>query len=137
MANKGTLLYGNMDKGSADTSGAMQFIAKLLDAVTTIHKVHLMTVGPGSFAAHEALGEVYGNLEDGLDNLAESYMGCTQNAITFDGVDTASYSTEVRKIYDFVEANRGMMGPESHIQNLIDEILDQLARDLFKLDRLA
>ena len=137
MANKGTLLYGNMDKGSADTSGAVQFITKLLEAVTTIHKVHLMTTGPGSFAAHEALGEVYGNLEDGLDNLAESYMGCTKNAITFEGVETASYSDEVRKIYDFIEANRGMMGPESHIQNLIDEILDQLARDLFKLDRLA
>jgi DNA-binding ferritin-like protein len=137
MANKGTLLYGNMDKGSADTSGAVQFITKLLEAVTTIHKVHLMTTGPGSFAAHEALGEVYGNLEDSLDNLAESYMGCTQNAITFEGVETGSYSAEVRKIYEYVEANRGMMGPESHIQNLIDEILDQLARDLFKLDRLA
>lgn len=137
MANKGTLLYGNMDKGSADTSGAMQFITKLLEAVTAIHKVHLMTTGPGSFAAHEALGEVYSNLEDSLDNLAESYMGCTQNAITFEGVETGNYSAEVRKIYDYVEANRGMMGPESHIQNLIDEILDQLARDLFKLDRLA
>ena len=137
MANKGTLLYGNMDKGSADTSGAVQFITKLLEAVTAIHKVHLMTTGPGSFAAHEALGEVYSNLEDSLDNLAESYMGCTQNAITFEGVETGSYSAEVRKIYDYVEANRGMMGPESHIQNLIDEILVQLARDLFKLDRLA
>ena len=30
-----------------------------------------------------------------------------------------------------------MMGSESHIQNLVDEILDKLARSLFKLDRLA
>lgn len=135
--NKGTLLYGNMDKGSKDVSGANEFITKLLDAVTALHKVHLMTTGPGSFAAHEALGDVYGALEDGLDNLAESYMGCTQNAITFGDVDASNYSAEARKIYDYIEANRGMMGPESHIQNLIDDMLDKLARDLFKLDRLA
>lgn len=136
MASKSTLLYGN-GKGSTDTKSAVEFITKLLDAVTAIHKMHLMTTGPGSFAAHEALGEVYGNLEDGLDNLAESFMGCKQVGLDFSGVDAGNYSAEARKIYDYIEANRGMMGTESHIQNLVDEILDQLARDLFKLDRLA
>lgn len=135
--NKGTLLYGNMDKGSNDASGATEFISKMLTAVDTLHKVHLMTTGPGSFAAHEALGDTYSELEDGLDGLAESWMGCTMQAVAFDGVDTSTYSVEARRIYDYIEANRAMMGPESHIQNLIDDILDKLARNLFKLDRLA
>lgn len=131
MATKGTLLYG----GSTNTGSAVEFITKLLDAVTAIHKAHLMTQGPGSFAAHEALGEAYGTLEDGLDNLAESFMGCKKVGLEFGGVGAGA--AEVRKIYDYIEANRAMMGAESHIQNLVDEILDQLARNLFKLDRLA
>lgn len=136
-ANKGTLLYGNMEGGSTDSKGATQFIEKMLVAVDTIHKAHLMTTGPGSFAAHEALGATYGALEDGLDALAESYMGCYGVGLEFAGVDVSSYSAEVRKIYDYIEANRAMMGTESHIQNKVDEILDALAGSLFKLDRLA
>jgi DNA-binding ferritin-like protein len=136
-ANKGTLLYGNMEGGSTDSSASAQFIEKLLVAVDTIHKAHLMVSGPGSFAAHEALGETYSALEDGLDALAESYMGCYGVGLEFKGVDVSSYSAEVRKIYDYMEANRAMMGTESHIQNKVDEIIDGLARSLFKLDRLA
>lgn len=137
MANKGTLLYGNMEGEKTDSSAAAQFIEKLLVAVDSIHKVHLMTTGPGSFAAHEALGDTYSALEDGLDDLAESYMGCQKVGMEFAGVDVSKYSAEVRKIYDYVEANRLMMGTESHIQNKVDEILDGLSRSLFKLDRLA
>lgn len=137
MANKGTLLYGNMEGESSDSSAASQFIEKLLVAVDSIHKVHLMTTGPGSFAAHEALGDTYGALEDGLDDLAESYMGCQGVGLEFKGVDMSSYAAEVRKIYNYVESNRAMMGTESHIQNKVDEILDGLSRSLFKLDRLA
>jgi len=137
MANKGTLLYGNMEGETSDSSAAAQFIEKLLVAVDSIHKVHLMTTGPGSFAAHEALGDTYSTLDDGLDDLADSYMGCQYTGLEFKGVDVSSYSAEVRKIYDYVEANRLMMGTESHIQNKVDEILDGLSRSLFKLDRLA
>ena len=137
MANKGTLLYGNMEGDNSDSSAAAQFIEKLLVAVDSIHKVHLMTTGPGSFAAHEALGDVYSNLEDGLDDLAESYMGCQSTGLEFKGVDVSSYAAETRKIYEYIETNRMMMGTESHIQNKVDEILDGLSRSLFKLDRLA
>lgn len=132
--SKSTLLYGN---AGSDSKGAVEFLTKLLDAVTAIHKAHLMTTGPGSFAAHEALGDVYSELEDGLDNLAESYMGCQQTGLEFPGVDTSDYSSEVRKVYEYIEANRLMIGTESHLQNLVDEVLDKLAKSLFKLDRLA
>lgn len=133
---KSTLLYGSNEK-HGNSADATAFIERLLAAVDTLHKVHLMTTGAGSFAAHEALGDTYSALEDGLDGLAESWMGCTKQAVEFKGVDVSSYSAEARKIYDYIEANRALMGGESHIQNLIDDILDKLARNLFKLDRLA
>ena len=137
MANKSTLLYGNMNDDAGNASQAVEFITTLLDGVTAIHKQHLMTNGPGSFAAHEALGDVYGTLEDMADDLAESFMGCQETGLTFPGVAAENYSSETRRIYEYIEENRMMMGTESHIQNLVDEILDKLARSLFKLDRLA
>lgn len=136
MATKGTLLYGGTTNTS-DGDAASEFINKLLEAAAAIHKQHLMTTGPGSFAAHEALGDVYDELESGADNLAESFMGCKRTGLSFAGVDAKDYSAQVRAIYDYIEANRGMMGTESHIQNLVDDVLDKLARNLFKLDRLA
>lgn len=135
MAEKGTLLYGNAGKGG-DSKGATEFISRIFDAVTAIHKVHLMTIGPGSFAAHEALN-VYDDLSEAADGLAESYMGCTGTALAFSGVDTKNFAAEVQKIYDYVETNRGMMGEESHIQNDIDSICTLLASALFKLNRLS
>lgn len=136
---KATLLYGENESTEQEGNAgpAIEFITKLLDAVTAIHKAHLMTNGMGSFAAHEALGDTYGALEDGLDDLAESFMGCNETGMSFPGVDVTRYGAEARKIYEYIEINRDMMGNESHIQNLIDEILDKLARNLFKLDRLA
>ena len=137
MATKGTLLYGNSENDNTDPVAASQFIEKLLIAVDTIHKAHLMTTGPGSFAAHEALGEVYSSLEDDLDRVAEVYMGCQNTALSFKGVDMTTYGAEAWKIYEYIEANRMMMGTETHIQAAIDDLLNNLARDLFKLDRLA
>ena len=137
--SKATLLYGENESTEVEggAGSAVAFISRLLDAVTAIHKVHLMTNGPGSFAAHEALGDVYSDLEDGLDDLAESFMGCQETGLSFQGVDASNYSSEVRKVYEYIEMNRDMIGSESHLQNLVDEILDKLAKSLFKLDRLA
>lgn len=131
-----SLLYGG-EVDNANAGQASEFINALLEAAATIHKQHLMTTGPGSFAAHEALGDVYDQLEAGADDLAESFMGCQRTGLSFGGVDASNYSSETRRIYEYIEANRGMMGSESHIQNLVDEVLDKLARNLFKLDRLA
>lgn len=129
-----TLLYGEMDK--ADSGAATEFISKIFDAVTAIHKVHLMTTGPGSYAAHTALG-VYSDLDDAADGLAEAWMGCTKGSFKFAGVEASNYAAEVQKIYEYIENNRMAMGSESHIQNEIDSICTLLSTALFKLDKLA
>lgn len=132
-----SLLYGGSPDDTANAGQAAEFIAKMLEAAVAVHKVHLMTTGPGSFAAHEALGDVYEDLEDAADNLAESFMGCQGTGLAFGGVNAGSFSAEARAIYEWIEENRSMIGNESHLQNLVDEILDKLARNLFKLDRLS
>lgn len=134
--NKGSLLYG-ADK--ADAGGAAGFISKILHAATAIHMHHLMVEGPGSYAAHTALG-MYNDLVDLADGLSESWMGCTGEKLTFSGGTFelgADPIATVRAAYDFVESQRGMMGTESHIQNDIDTICTLLASTLYKLTRLA
>ena len=84
MADKGTLLYGGMGNSKGDGGSAAEFIAKLLHAATAIHMHHLMVTGPGSYAAHTALG-MYNELVDLADGLAESWMGCTGGSLAFKG----------------------------------------------------
>lgn len=136
MAAKGTLLYG---KEGGDAGGAAGFITRLLHAATAIHMHHLMVDGPGSYAAHTALS-MYNDLVDAADGLAESWMGCTGEKLSFSGgtftIGEDPIAT-VREIYDFVEAQRNMMGTESHIQNDIDGICTLLSSTLYKLTRLA
>lgn len=137
MAPKGTLLYGAESHGSS--SEASEFITRLMHASTAVHMHHLMVEGPGSYAAHQALG-MYGDLADLADKLAESWMGCTGEMLSFGGGSFSIASdpmTEVQSLYDYVEAKRGMMGSESHIQNDVDEICTLLATTLYKLKRLA
>lgn len=137
MATKGTLLYGNDSSGNS--SDASEFITRLLHGSTAVHMHHLMVEGPGSYAAHQALG-MYSDLADLADGLAESYMGCTGQKLTFGGGSftiAADPIAEVQGLYDYVESKRGMMGSESHIQNDIDEVCTLLASTLYKLKRLA
>ena len=134
--NKGSLLYG---ADTADAGGAAGFISKLLHAATAIHMHHLMVEGPGSYAAHTALG-MYNDLVDAADGLAESWMGCTGEKLKFSGGTFelgADPIATVRSVYDYVEANRNLMGTESHIQNDIDGVCTLLASTLYKLTRLA
>lgn len=134
--NKGSLLYG---ADTADAGGAAGFITKLLHAATAIHMHHLMVEGPGSYAAHTALG-MYNDLVDAADGLAESWMGCTGEKLKFSGGTFelgADPIATVRGVYDYVESQRGLMGTESHIQNDIDGICTLLSSTLYKLTRLA
>ena len=56
-------------------SESADFISKLLHGVTAAHMLHLMAKGPGSYAAHKALGALYEGLEEQADSLAEECMG--------------------------------------------------------------
>lgn len=137
MPAKSTLLYGD-DSGS-DAAGASAFISRLMHGANALHMHHLMVDGPGSFAKHMALG-VYDDLREAVDGLAESYMGCTGNKLKFTSGSfelAATPLAEVQGIYEYLEQNRGAMGPESHIQNDVDSICSLISTTLYKLTRLA
>ena len=134
---KGSLLYGAESKG--DTKGASQFVSRVMHAANAIHMHHLMVEGPGSFAQHMALG-VYGDLRDAVDGLAEAWMGCTGQKLSFTSGPfdlAASPLDELQKLYAYLEQNRQLLGTESHIQNEVDTLCTLVSSTLYKLTRLA
>jgi DNA-binding ferritin-like protein len=137
MAKAMTLLYGPESKG--DAAGASAFISRLMHCANAIHMHHLMVEGPGSYAAHNALS-VYEPLREAVDDLAEAWMGCTGEKLKFGPGAFEMAPTplaEVQKVYEYLEADRMVMGTESHIQNEIDTICTLISSTLYKLTRLA
>ena len=54
---------------------AGQFVALLFLARDMAHRAHLKATGPGSFAAHMALGNFYEEIVERADAFAEAYQG--------------------------------------------------------------
>lgn len=52
-------------------------VVELMDAALKFHVLHLTVTGPGSFAAHKALNDLYDALPDHADTIAEGYQGRT------------------------------------------------------------
>jgi len=125
------------------TPQAAEFIAVLLHGVTAIHMLHLLCRGPGSYAQHVALGDLYGGLEELADDLAESYFGCASLIEEYPGTKFPTFTTKsdplayVTQLYEYVEEKREKMGDESHIQNIVDEICSLVSTAKYKLKELA
>ena len=135
MVSKGTLLYGDM--GKPDSSGASEYIAKLLHGVTVAHMHHLTT---DSYSKHKALGSLYEELGDKVDDLAEAFIGCTGQTLKFGSGQFELGSdpiADVEKLYKYAEENKLLAGTESHLQNQVDEICHLLATTLYKMRQLG
>lgn len=52
-------------------------VVELMDAALKFHILHLTITGPGSYAAHKALNELYDALPGHADDIAEGYQGAT------------------------------------------------------------
>lgn len=101
--------------------------------------LHLQAKGPGSYAAHKALGSLYEDLTVIVDSLSEECMGVhglidsfpvekftpPKNAVDF-----------VEELYGYVTNSRSQIGSESHLQNTVDNILSLLSSTLYKLKNL-
>ena len=117
-----------------------EFIARLLHSVTGAHMLHLMQKGPGSYAAHIALGSLYEGLQHKTDELAEEYFGAYGLLESYPDQEFKTPTDPLKftkDLYQYVLDNRGKMGKDTHIQNSIDEILKLLSTTAYKLKYLA
>jgi DNA-binding ferritin-like protein len=115
-----------------------QFIAVLFLARDLAHREHLRTTGPGSFARHEALGEFYPAVVDLADTLAETYQGSELTLIDIPLLDN-EFPGEIKESMQaqakWIKSNRykAVKKEDTHMQNIIDEIVALYDRTIFKL----
>ena len=122
-----------------DNTKQANFIATLLHGVTSAHILHLKQKGPGSFARHMALGELYEELGGLVDQVDEDWQGLNGIIQTYPNnfKSPGQPLDYVSWLYNYVQNNRECMGKESHIQNNIDEVCSLLTRTMYKLSNLA
>ncbi len=119
-----------------------QFIAVLFLARDLAHKAHLRTNGPSSFAEHEALGGFYPALVEFAGTLAETYQGCELALLDIPLLDNefpGDIKTSMQAQLKWIKDNRykAVEKDETHLQNIIDEIVALYDRTIFKLHFLA
>lgn len=115
----------------------------LLHSRTQAHVFHLGVNGPGSFAAHTALGTYYDEIVDLVDGLVESYQG-KYGLIKFkpvigldnncDAMNIIKYFEKLITIVDTLRQGPGLQ--DSWIQNEIDNVAKLLYSTRYKLVNL-
>lgn len=109
--------------GSCDTMTAA-CVSELMNAATSIHKLHLKVTGVGSFAAHKALNELYDALPEHADALAEGYQGAAEMLLTY----SESAPRTLNSVEDALGYIRDMISMVSNLQSKMpySEIVNEL-----------
>ena len=116
------------------------FFSKLFESREMAHIYHLQVNGEqGSHAAHTALNEYYDGVLDFIDDLIETYQGQYGIVDGYETIDTNETRTKEKVEYfeglvEFVKHGRKAISAEdTHLQNIIDEVVALIYRTLYKL----
>ena len=123
--------------GSVDTMTAA-CVSELMNAATSIHKLHLKVQGSGAYAAHKALNELYDALPGHADDLAEGYQGAAESLLSYSEVAPRTLNSVedglayIREMVDMVTKLQSKM-PYSEIVNELDTVKSTLNSAKYKL----
>lgn len=131
-------------KGKVTVPG---LVVELMDAGTKFHILHLTITGPGSYAAHKALNDLYDALPGHADDLAEGYQGATGEIPSYPA-DMPSYvcapeMTTVKEAISYIEELHSKISKlqdtitYSEIINDLDTIKSTLNSAKYKLKFLS
>jgi DNA-binding ferritin-like protein len=129
--------YSAPATGSVDSMTAA-CVSELMNAATSMHKLHLKVTGTGSFAAHKALNELYDALPGHADDLAEGYQGASEKLLSYTEVAPRTLNTVedglayMRDMIAMVSNLQAKM-PYSEIVNDLDTIKSTLNSAKYKL----
>jgi DNA-binding ferritin-like protein len=123
--------------GSVDVMTAA-CVSELMNAATSIHKLHLKVTGVGSYAAHKALNDLYDALPGHADDLAEGYQGACEMLLTYSESSPRTLNSVedglgyIREMISMVSNLQAKM-PYSEIVNELDTVKSTLNSAKYKL----
>jgi hypothetical protein len=128
-----------MQQSPRSSKGDMAtLISEFLEAVTSVHKAHLKITGPGSYAAHTAMGAFYDEIGDLADGIAESYQGLTETLLDIPQIQPASCTSAgdcvnyLNALYEKVN-NAQAACTYSEINNELDNVKTLINSTKYKL----
>jgi len=125
---------------SKEAGSVSKFISKLLESREMAQVYHWTVKGDmGSHAAHLALEAYYTGVIEHIDEIVETYQGQYGLIEEYDVIDTKeTKSTDkleyYKQVVEFVKTERTCIKQEdTHLHNLIDEVVALLYRTIYKL----
>jgi len=113
-------------------------VSELMNAATSMHKLHLKVTGIGSYAAHKALNKLYDALPDHADNLAEGFQGSAEKLLEYTDVAPRNLDSVndalvyIREIVNMVSMLQSKL-PYSELVNELDNVKSTLNSAKYKL----
>ena len=113
-------------------------VSELMNAATSMHKLHLKVSGMGSYAAHKALNDLYDALPGHADDLAEGFQGAAEKLLEYTDVaprnldsvsDALSYIREMVNMVSMLQAKL----PYTELVNELDNVKSTLNSAKYKL----
>jgi DNA-binding ferritin-like protein len=129
----------SMSMGSESCAVCMQTSAlaqDMLNAVTSLHRLHLKVTGLGSFAAHKAID--YDAFSEHADDLVEGFQGAAEKILELPNTAPAELNSVedglefLRKMYDKICSLQSSM-PYSEIVNDLDTVKSTINSIKYKL----
>jgi DNA-binding ferritin-like protein len=122
-------------------SSPVKFFSKLLESREMAQVYHWTVKGDmGSHAAHLALEAYYDGIICHIDELVEVYQGQYELIEGYDVIDTTETKSKDRVEYfqsvaQYIKENRNtsLSAEDTHLQNIIDEVVGLLYKTLYKL----
>lgn len=122
------------------TSTVVSLFSKLFESREMAHIYHLQVNGEqGSLASHLALGSYYDNINELLDMMLEVYSAQYGIVDGYDIIDTKDTRTKDKLEYfieliEFIKhARKCILLEDTHLHNIIDEIVTLIYRTIYKL----
>lgn len=138
-SSKGSNEMSSIQEPSQSSGLCMQTAAcaqDMLNAVTSLHRLHLKVTGLGSYAAHKAID--YDAFSEHADNLVEEFQGAEEELLDLPNTAPSELTSVeegldfLRKLKDKITALQGIM-PYSEIVNGLDNAKSTINDIKYKL----
>jgi len=115
-----------------------QVVTALMNAATSLHKLHLQVTGVGSFAQHNALNDLYDSMHEHADKLAEGFQGAAETLLKYENDSPVVLNSVkaaiiyLRELTEEVTELQSIM-PYSEIVNNLDLVKESINTAKYKL----
>jgi hypothetical protein len=119
-----------------------KFVSKIFESRQVAHVYHLKASNQGSFAEHMATETYYNNIVGLIDELIEVYQGQYDILEDYETIESSSMPENAVQYFielaEFIKSTRkiAFLPEDTHLQNIIDEMVSLIYKTLYKLKNL-